>query len=73
MVINIRSNKNIDQATANIILDYYQFICDYETPSNVEDLRYTLVDFLKAFEISRSNSIINYAPRYEKFLKHYGY
>ena len=73
MVINIRSNKNIDQATANIILDYYQFICDYETPSNVEDLRYTLVDFLKAFEISRSNSIINYAPRYEKFLRHYGY
>lgn len=73
MVINIRSKDNINQATANNILDYYQFMCDYKIPDNVENLRYTLVNFLKAFETTRNNSILDYAPRYEKFLRHYGY
>ena len=31
------------------------------------------ISFLKAFETVRNNSILDYAPRYEKFLRHYGY
>jgi len=72
-LVNVRQTNQIDQATANIILDYYQFICDYNVPKNVEELRYNLISFLKAFESLRGNSILDYAPRYEKFLRHYGY
>jgi len=72
-IANIRRKDKIDQVTANVILDYYQFVCNYTTPDNVENLRHDLVDFIKAFESLRDNSIVDYAPRYEKFLRHYGY
>ena len=72
-IANIRRQDKIDQVTANVILDYYQFVCNYATPNDVENLRHDLVDFIKAFESLRGNSIIDYVPRYEKFLRHYGY
>ena len=72
-IANIRRKDKIDQVTANVILDYYQFVCNYTTPNDVENLRHDLVDFIKAFESLRDNSIIDYTPRYEKFLRHYGY
>jgi MoaA/NifB/PqqE/SkfB family radical SAM enzyme len=72
-VVNIRRSDQIDQVTANVILDYYQFICDYKVPDNVEQLRINLVQFIKAFETIRGNSILEHVPRYEKFLRHYGY
>lgn len=72
-VVNIRRKDQINQVTASVILDYYQFICDYKVPSNVEQSRSNLVDFLKAFESIRNNSILNYVPQYEKFLRNYGY
>jgi MoaA/NifB/PqqE/SkfB family radical SAM enzyme len=72
-IVNIRRSDQIDQVTANLILDYYQFICDYSLPEDAEQQRYRLVDFVKAFESLRGNSILNYVPRYEKFLRHYGY
>lgn len=72
-IANIRRSDQIDQVTANIVLDYYQFICNYQLPSDVEDSRHDLVKFLKAFESLRGNGILDYAPRYEKFLRHYGY
>ena len=72
-IVNIRRTDQIDQVTANLIWDYYQFICDYSLPEDSEQQRYRLVDFIKAFETIRNNSILDYVPRYEKFLRHYGY
>lgn len=72
-VINVRRSDQISQVTANTVVDYYKFICDYEQPHNIEKLRYDLVSFIKTFESIRSNSILHYVPIYEKFLRHYGY
>lgn len=72
-VVNIRRTDQIDQVTANVILDYYRFVSDYTVPSNAEQSRRDLVNSLKAFESIRNNSILDYAPKYEKFLRHYGY
>ena len=71
--INIRSHTKSFQTISNTIIEYKNFIQDYKVPSNVEDLRYQLVKFLKAFEQLRSNRITDYAPRFEKFLRDYGY
>jgi MoaA/NifB/PqqE/SkfB family radical SAM enzyme len=72
-VINIRVPHMINKVIANIILEYYNFICNFKTPDNVEESRYNLVKSLKAFESLRNNSILEYAPRYEEFLRNYGY
>jgi MoaA/NifB/PqqE/SkfB family radical SAM enzyme len=72
-IINVRRADQIDQVTANVILDYYQFICDYTVPADAEPSRVDLVNFLKSFETIRGNSILDYAPRYKEFLRHYGY
>lgn len=72
-VVNVRRRDKIDQATADVIVDYYQFLCNYNTPDDVENSRHDLVNFVKAFESLRGNSILDYLPRYEKFLRHYGY
>lgn len=72
-IVNIRRPDQINQVTANVILDYYQFVCDYKLPANAEQSRLDLVNFIKTFETVRGNSILDYAPQYEKFLRHYGY
>jgi sulfatase maturation enzyme AslB (radical SAM superfamily) len=72
-IANIRRKDKIDQVTANVILDYYQFVSNYNVPDDVENLRRNLIDFIKSFESLRGNSILNYVPRYEKFLRNYGY
>ena len=72
-VYNVRRKDLIPDVVANVILDYYNFICTYTVPDNAEELRYQLVDFLKAFESIRDNSILDYAPRYKDFLRSYGY
>jgi sulfatase maturation enzyme AslB (radical SAM superfamily) len=72
-VVNIRRSDTINQVIANVVLDYYHFLCDYETPDNIEQSRYQLIEFVKAFESIRNNSILHHVPRYEKFLRLYGY
>jgi len=72
-ITNIRRSDQIDQVAANVILDYYQFICNYQLPNNLEQSRKDLVKFVKAFESIRNNSILNHLPKYEKFLRSYGY
>jgi len=72
-VINVRRTDKIDQVIANVILDYYQFICTYQLPPDAELSRHNLVNFIKAFEGSRNNSILDHLPNYEKFLRNYGY
>lgn len=72
-LINIRRADLIHEATSKTILDYYKFISTYTKPDNAAELSFDLVNFLKAFESIRNNCIINYLPRYEKFLRNYGY
>ena len=72
-IVNVRRSDQIDQVTANVILDYYKFVCNYELPADVEQSRQDLVSFTKSFEQIRGNSVLNHLPRYEKFLRHYGY
>lgn len=72
-IVNVRNPKVTELAIRNLAVDYYNFLKNYEVPSNVEENRYKLVKFLKSFESIRSNAIIDYVPRYAEFLKHYGY
>lgn len=71
--VNTRRKDLIPLAIGDTAIEYYNFIKDYQVPNDADKLRYKLVDFLKAFESIRSNSIVDYAPRYEQFLRHYGY
>jgi MoaA/NifB/PqqE/SkfB family radical SAM enzyme len=72
-IVNIRVNNLIPEVIANSIIDYRNFLVDYVVPDDAEFLRHQLVTFLKTFETSRNNSILDYAPEYEQFLRHYGY
>ena len=72
-VVNIRRNDLIDQVIANNILDYYNVVKNFQVPANVEDLRVDLVKFIKSFESLRDNSILDYLPEYENFLRSYGF
>ena len=72
-VANVRNHYLIDQVTADTVLDYLEFIKNYNVPENVNELRVQLVEFLKSFESIRSNSILEYAPRYKEFLSTIGY
>ena len=72
-VVNIRVPSIIDQVTANVILDYYKFLTTYTPPENIEGSRHDLISFIKTFEKSRNNCILDYLPEYEEFLRSYGY
>lgn len=70
---NARRSDIIPSIIGNVILEYYEFISTYNIPNDVEELRKKLVRFIKSFESIRNNSILDYAPKYEKFLRSYGY
>ena len=72
-IVNIRRTDLVDKVIADVIIDYYNFLKNYDVPTDAEKLRFDLVKFLKSFESIRNNCILDYAPRYEKFLRSYGY
>jgi MoaA/NifB/PqqE/SkfB family radical SAM enzyme len=72
-IINIRNIEFINQTISNSIVEYYDFMKTFKEPNNIEEERYKLVKFLKAFEHLRNNRITDYAPRYKEFLTSYGY
>ena len=72
-IVNTRNPNLIQSVNADTFLDYYNFMQTYKPLPNIEEERYNLVKFLKSFETIRKNSIIDYAPRYTNFLRHYGY
>jgi hypothetical protein len=71
--VNIRRSDLIPEVITNTIWEYKKFLTDYEVPGNADALRRQLVTALKAWESLRGNNILDYAPHYEKFLRHYGY
>lgn len=72
-IVNVRVTESIKKVISDITYEYLNFLETYSSLVNEEELRYKLVDFIKGFESLRENSILDYAPRYEKFLRHYGY
>lgn len=71
--VNVRRPDLIGSVIANTLIEYRNFMKSYAVPDDVDEQRYKLVKFLKAFEAIRGNSIIDYVPNYEKFLRAYGY
>ncbi len=72
-IVNIRNNDYIQQVIADTTLDYLNFLKSYPVIEDIDGQRKDLIKFLKAFESLRDNSILNYAPHYEEFLRHHGY
>jgi hypothetical protein len=72
-IVNVRRADLAKKVIADTVTDYVNFIKTYTVPQDVETHRKNLVQSLKAFETIRGNSILDYAPRYEKFLRSYGY
>ena len=73
VIINRRREDLIDPVISQIIFEYKQLLENYRVPINVEEERYNLVKFIKAFESLRNNTILDYLPEYEEFLRQYGY
>jgi len=71
--INIRRSDLISDVIANNIIEYRDLIKNYTVPTDVEVLRQQLVTFIKSFESIRNNTILDYLPEYEQFLRAYGY
>lgn len=72
-IYNVRHQDLINAAISNTVIEYLDFMKNYKTPGDADKHRYDLVNFLKAFETLRKNSIIDYAPRYTELLRSYGY
>jgi len=72
-IINRRRDDLVSPVIAEVIFEYQHLLETYQHPSNLEEDRQNLVKFIKAFESLRDNSILNYLPEYEEFLRSYGY
>ena len=72
-IVNARRHDLAKKVIADMITDYASFIRTYTAPEDIKTHQKNLVQSLKAFESIRGNSILNYAPRYEKFLRSCGY
>ena len=71
--VNIRNKSQVEQVVADTIIDYYNFMQSYSVPADADQYRQQLIRFIRGFEALRGNSILDYAPRYQDFLRHYGY
>jgi MoaA/NifB/PqqE/SkfB family radical SAM enzyme len=72
-IINRRREDLVNPVIASVINEYKNFIDSYQEPNDLEQERYNLVKFVRAFETLRNNSILSYLPEYEEFLRTYGY
>lgn len=73
VIVNRRNDNFIDPVIAQIIFEYKHLLENYIIPNNIEEERYNLVKFTRAFEQLRNNSILDHLPEYEEFLRSYGY
>ncbi len=69
-IINTRNKTTLSQQVWQDAKSYFTYL---ENESHEPDLPFALVSFLKLFENSRNNRIIDYIPEYEKFLTDAGY
>lgn len=73
VIINRRRDDLVDPVIRSVIFEYKNLLENMQPPSDVEQERFNLVRFLKAFESLRNNSVLDYLPEYEEFLRSYGY
>lgn len=72
-LVNRRNETVRTEVISKVIFEYRNAIRSLQPPADVEQERYNLVKFLKAFEQLRNNKILDYLPEYEEFLRSYGY
>ena len=72
-VVNIRDPNLTREVISTIAFTYVDFLENLIPPLDSEKQRHDLVTFLHGFESIRGNSILDYAPEYETFLRAYGY
>lgn len=72
-LVNRRNDVIRDRVISKVIVEYRDTLKNLQAPDNVEEERYNLVKFIKAFESIRNNTILDYLPEYEEFLRSYGY
>ena len=71
--INRRNDNNKKYVIQEIIFEYKRLLENMQYPVDRDQELIKLVRALKTFEQSRNNSILNYLPEYEEFLRSYGY
>jgi MoaA/NifB/PqqE/SkfB family radical SAM enzyme len=71
--VNTRRSDLSHEIIAQLANEYLEFVKTYTRPADAEESLTELVGFLKSFESIRGNSILDHAPRYERFLRHIGY
>lgn len=72
-IINRRRDDLINPVIVDVIFEYKHLLETYQIPENLEDDRYNLIKFIKAFESLHNNNILDYLPEYEEFLRSYSY
>ncbi len=72
-IVNRRREDLVDTVITDVIFEYKYLLENYQAPKNIEEDRYNLVKFTRAFESLRNNNILNYLPEYEEFLRRYDY
>lgn len=71
--INRRNDNNKKYVMQEIIFEYKRLLENMQYPTNRDQDLIKLIQALKTFEQSRNNSILNYLPEYEEFLRSHGY
>lgn len=72
-IVNRRREDLVDTVIAQVIFEYKTLLENITVPDDIEQERFNLVKYLKAFEQLRSNTVLDYLPEYEEFLRSYGY
>jgi hypothetical protein len=72
-IVNIRRDDLVDPVITQIIFEYKHLLENVQVPDNLEEERYDLVKYIQAFEQVHNNTILDYLPEYEEFLRSYGY
>jgi sulfatase maturation enzyme AslB (radical SAM superfamily) len=72
-IINRRREDLVNPVIAQVIFEYQHLLENLVAPTNVELERYNLVKYIRAFEQVHNNTILDYLPEYEEFLRSYGY
>lgn len=73
LLVNRRNETKRDEIISKVIFEYKHTIENLQPPEDVEFERYNLIKFLKGFESIHNNSILDYLPEYEEFLRRYSY
>jgi len=72
-IINRRVSEKIDTVINEVVFEYIDFLEKYEDPNNIEQSRDDLIKYIHAYESIHNNTILDYLPEYEEFLRSYGY